>query len=185
MNNIPMANQAGADPLAELRDIHLPDAIGWWPLAPGWWMLLALILIMIVALFFYLRWRDMQKNRPVLFSSQHVMQAALLELTAIEQTYAAHDSPSDQAVRQSVADISQLLRRCAIQLGRLHNEPNAIAGLTGDAWLNWLDGRWDRDDFIQGTGRILIDAPYRNDFSHTAELNKLFTLSRTWLEQQS
>ncbi len=20
-----------------LRDLHLPDAVGWWPLAPGWW----------------------------------------------------------------------------------------------------------------------------------------------------
>jgi len=185
MNNVPMGNTAGTDPLAELRDIHLPDAIGWWPLAPGWWMLLALLLIVIATLFFYLRWRDIQKNRPVIFSTQQVMQAALHELSVIEQAYATHDTPSDQAARESVADISQLLRRSAVQLGRLNNEPNAIAGLTGDAWLNWLDGRWDRDDFIQGTGRILIDAPYRNDFSHTAELNELFTLTRAWLEQQS
>ena len=24
-----------------LRDLHLPDAIGWWPLAPGWWGVIA------------------------------------------------------------------------------------------------------------------------------------------------
>jgi len=185
MNNVPMANGAGADRLAELRDIHLPEAIGWWPLAPGWWMLFALVLIVIAALFFYLRWRDMQKNKPAIFSTQQVMQAALYELTAIEQAYAELDISSDQAARRSVAAISQLLRRCAVELGRLKNEPNAVAGLTGDAWLNWLDGHWDRDDFTQGPGRILIDAPYRNDFSHTAELNELFTLSRTWLGQQS
>jgi len=33
------------DPLANLRDIHLPEAISWWPLAPGWWILIALLSI--------------------------------------------------------------------------------------------------------------------------------------------
>ena len=28
------------NPLDQLRDIHLPEAIGWWPLAPGWWILI-------------------------------------------------------------------------------------------------------------------------------------------------
>ena len=26
-----------------LRDLHLPDPIGWWPLAPGWWFVLVLV----------------------------------------------------------------------------------------------------------------------------------------------
>ena len=30
------------DPLANLRDIHLPEAISWWPMAPGWWFLMIL-----------------------------------------------------------------------------------------------------------------------------------------------
>ena len=28
-----------------IRDLHLPDAIGWWPLAPGWWLVIVLIAV--------------------------------------------------------------------------------------------------------------------------------------------
>ncbi|MDH3546898.1 MAG: DUF4381 domain-containing protein, partial [Gammaproteobacteria bacterium] len=33
-----------------LRDLHLPAEIGWWPLAPGWWLVITLALIGIVLL---------------------------------------------------------------------------------------------------------------------------------------
>ena len=28
-----------------LRALHLPDAIGWWPLAPGWWVVIGLAVL--------------------------------------------------------------------------------------------------------------------------------------------
>ncbi|MDA7785401.1 DUF4381 domain-containing protein, partial [Pseudomonadales bacterium] len=33
------------DPLAQLRDIRLPVEPDWWPLAFGWWIVAALILV--------------------------------------------------------------------------------------------------------------------------------------------
>ncbi|WP_394174929.1 DUF4381 domain-containing protein [Thalassotalea litorea] len=44
------------DPLAELKDIHLPDAISIWPLAPGWWIIIAIIIGLIV--YVANRWRQ-------------------------------------------------------------------------------------------------------------------------------
>jgi len=169
-----------ADPLAELHDIHLPEAIGWWPLAPGWYLLLIIVLLFIAATYYFWRWRKMQKHQPIVFSNQDVIQAAMLELDSIEQ--------SDADNRQRLADISQLLRRCALQLTRLNHVASTadydVAGLTGKAWFSWLDSRWQRDDFRQGAGRLLIDAPYRNAGIEDADVFELCCISRAWLKSQ-
>ncbi len=36
------------DPLAQLKDIHLPEQVHQYPIAPGWWILLLLTLVVIV-----------------------------------------------------------------------------------------------------------------------------------------
>ena len=44
--------------LSQLRDIHLPAAVSWWPPAPGWWGVLVLVLIAAgLAYVFYARRR--------------------------------------------------------------------------------------------------------------------------------
>lgn len=53
--SVPAAAQANG-PL--LRDIHLPPAPSWWPLAPGWWGLLVLVLLAVgVAIWWWRRQR--------------------------------------------------------------------------------------------------------------------------------
>ena len=34
-----------------LRDIHLPEPISWWPIAPGWWIIIASLFLFIVVIF--------------------------------------------------------------------------------------------------------------------------------------
>ena len=49
------------DPLAALRDITAPEAISWWPLAPGWWLLILLALAAFALLAERL-WRHYRSN---------------------------------------------------------------------------------------------------------------------------
>lgn len=53
MNNQMPQAQGQPDPLAQLRDIHLPEPISWWPPAPGWWLL---VIIILALLFFTIGW---------------------------------------------------------------------------------------------------------------------------------
>ncbi len=126
-----------------LRDIHLPEPVGWWPPAPGWWLLLGLALAGAAA-WAWLAWRRRTRVR----------RAALAEWKRIEETYAA-----DGDVARLARDLSILMRRAAVTA----DERPRVAGLTGEAWLAWLDQGLDGRPFSQGPGRCLAEAPYRPD----------------------
>ena len=44
-----------------------------------------------------------------------------------------------------------------------------IAGLTGEAWLEWLDRDLSHPQFVAGPGRKLIELPYRSPDSGTVD----------------
>jgi len=134
----------------QLRDLHLPDPVGWWPLAPGWWFLL-LLLAAAIAYGLLALYRQWQFNAPRRF--------ALRELTRYEAAYLEHRNPVTLG-RQ----LSELLRR-----GMLAYAPrDEIAGLTGEAWLVWLDRDMPLPYFHTEGGKSLLQLPYRDpqgDFS--------------------
>lgn len=145
------------EPLS-LRDIHLPDPISWWPPAIGWWLLLALAILIVVGLVWLIRrWR---RVTPI--------KLALRELDALATDSTA--SPADQLRR-----LSMLLRRVALSLYPRHE----VAGLTGEDWLRWLDHTLSEPRFSQGAGRALIDAPYRP--TPPEAIDDLVALTRDWL----
>ena len=133
-----------------LRDLHLPEAVGWWPLAPGWWVLLGLLAVALG----YLAWRW---YRAWVFNAPR--RYALRELARIEAEYLEHRDPVVLGKQ-----LSELLRR-----GMLAYAPREeVAGLTGEAWLKWLDGGMSVPYFHTEGGRSLLTLPYRDprgDFS--------------------
>ena len=117
-----------------LRDVHLPAAPGVWPPAPGWWLLLG-VLLLGLAVFVALRLRRRHRRRRW----QSLFDAAL----------AAASAPAARVGRAS-----DLLRRAARRC-----DPSA-ARLQGEAWLRFLDGEQGRA-FSEGPGRLLLDGGYR------------------------
>ena len=152
------------DPQAlELRDIHLPDPVSWWPPALGWWMAL-LVTLLFVILFFWLRkhWLEKKRSAKVL---------ARQELELIQKQYQQH---SDQL--QLVEDLSVLLRRTCLSVFPREDS----AGLTGEKWLKFLDDVMNDQHFSQGAGESLITAPYEKD--PKIDTDELFSLCKDWIE---
>ena len=134
-----------------LRDLHLPAEIGWWPLAPGWWLLLAIAVAGLGWQLYRLfrRWRANRARR-----------AALRQLDRIARDFAqTNDLPG--LGRQ----LSELLRRALLAYA-----PRAeVAGLTGERWLSWLDRGLETPLFVSGPGRPIHSLPYRNPAPEQAE----------------
>ena len=127
-----------------LRGLHLPDAIGWWPLAPGWWLLIVLLVLGLGLLV-----RNALQRRSRSAARRH----ALRQLDQYTRAFVEHGNAITLGT-----EVSELLRRAMLAYA-----PRAdVAGLTGEAWLAWLDRDLAEPLFLKGAGRTLLDLPYRN-----------------------
>lgn len=133
------------NPLANLRDIHLPEQISWWPIAPGWWLLIILSFILIIWFGYKLRQRHQFRK------TYRYCQA---ELETIDQVY---QNTTD--ARAMLSEYSQLLRRLLIlRLGRQH-----VASQTGKELLATLEEYALTEKLTEEHKALLIDGPYRKD----------------------
>ena len=160
-----------------LRDIHLPENVGWWPPAPGWWLLPALAVLALAAAWYARRLYRRRRYSAVNMAKQ--------ELAGIRARYNI-DGDAVQCVRA----VSALLRRVSISLF-----PRAAsAGLTGADWLALLRS----GNIQQKTGKeepaggviledihtLLLEAPYRRQVA-AAEVESLLGFCADWLDQWS
>ena len=163
----PLANAASnaANSEIAIKDIHLPEAISWWPLAMGWWFLLALIILVTVGMVF---WLKNSKQRLQKKSQMSLRKQVMSELVTIQKIEDDH---------LFVERLSGLLKRVAItQYGQ------KVAGLSGQQWLEFMDKHWELTSFSQGVGRVLIDLPYQKDPQPDRHL--LLRICKNWLENQ-
>ena len=128
-----------SDWLAQLAPEHAPPAAGWWPLAPGWWMVLGLIVVIAVGFVCWRRWwRDPHAD---------ARRAALRELQHIR----ASDDDGPVVARA----IENLMRRFAMAVfGR-----ERVSRLAGSSWLGFVSGEANAP---ASAGESLLAAAFGN-----------------------
>lgn len=148
-----------SNPLAELKDIHLPTEVPLFPLAVGWYLLLTLIIILAIAFVWY---RQRQKKH-----AQYIR--------AIEQLF--DDLEANQANlidAEIIANASILLKRVAATKFPAQS-PEYLAGLE---WLEFLDKTGKTNDFTNGHGKYLMNIYQLQTLTHRDEF---FDILRKWL----
>lgn len=144
---------------SELRDIHLPEPVSWWPPAPGWWLAMVVTAAVVALVWSVYRWHRQSRWR----------RGALAAL--------AQASASSPDVLPG--HISILLRRIAISRFPRHE----VAGLTGEDWLAFLDRTLDDGQaFRSGAGRVLTYGPYRRPEA-PMDSSELIALCERWIRQ--
>ncbi len=150
----------------QLQDIHLPESASFWPLAAGWWILLAIIISIATWLIIKAIKRAKKKRHQ---------RKVLAKFKVLEKKLKANPNNA------TVAEINTLLRQLAIT----YFPRSEIASLTGGDWLHFLDESGGTHGFSRGAGRILIEAPYQSDIhsNHHIEnlnLNEFIPLIQGW-----
>ncbi|HTF95237.1 MAG TPA: DUF4381 domain-containing protein [Cellvibrio sp.] len=160
--------QPTQSPLDQLADIHLPDAVSWWPLAPGWWALLALLVVAVIA-FAVWRYKNRQNSYRLLAQQQ------------LDIIYKNYQGTGNAAA--FLHEISVLLRRVALTA-----HPTSFnASIKGQAWLDWLDRVCPADKknqqslFNSTCGEQLLTASYQKN--PAIDATALYHLCGYWLAQ--
>ncbi len=149
--------------LNQLHDIHLPDPLGIWPLAPGWLVLITVVIASLVAIIGW-GWYWHRHGK--------VKRAALRMLAEYEATYR-----NTSATQSTTAAINELLKRVALA----YFPRERVANLYGRDWLLFLNQTSKQLDFLSTEDALLV-WPYQAGQGH--DLQRLFYLAREWIKQR-
>lgn len=158
------------DPLSQLRDIHLPDPISWWPLAPGWWLVALLFVTAVVGLIHLIR------SRRRANSYRRVANKAL------QRNWQQLQSDDDKL--HYLQALLELLRRCTLTLPQ---QARTSSKLTGNDWLSYLDrctppSSTNELRFCSPLGKLLLSEPYRQSPEVSDEqIKQLHDLCLSWI----
>lgn len=152
--------------LDRLHDIVAPPPVPWWPPAPGWYWVLGLLVVLLVAFAIH---------RLVLWQRNRYRREALAELARQEP---AIFDPERRAA--GLAALGELLKRAALSAWPRRE----VASLTGADWAAFLDRTCGSAEFSKKHGAILERASYDPRTAAALDessLRELIALVRHWL----
>ena len=149
------------DPLANLHPLRQPDLIGWWPLAPGWWLLLLAAILCLASLIFVLL-RRYRRNA--------YRRRALIQLQRLHTDYAARREYS-----QYLSELNTLLKSVALVA-----YPRAdIAASHGEAWRAFLNTSLPREEHFESA---FNDAVYQKTCPEL-DVQQLHRSAQHWIKR--
>lgn len=131
------ANPEQAQLLEQLRDVHLPNDVSWWPLAPGWWIIIGLVTIIAILLIV----KAYLKKRHYRFARY-----AIAELEQLKHS----TEPRWLAKSQNI------MRR----LGLCYVDEAELGQLSQTEWLDFLK-QTNRQSLSVETINAFVDLPYK------------------------
>ena len=149
-----------------IDEIILPDAVSWWPTAPGWKVLA--IIIVILLLFICVRWmKRWWRNR--------YRREALRQLMQVQQH-------AGKQLQEVVAVLPYYLKVTALQAYPRQD----VASLSGEHWLAFLDKQYSGAVFSDGIGRKLLAVAYLPQEQwqlSERDSEALISMSRLWISK--
>lgn len=146
-----------------IDEIILPDAISWWPSAPGWkalGVIFSLLLVVLVIRSANRWWRNRYRRE------------ALRQLDLIQQ--------KGGSSLQVVALLPHYIKVTALKTYPRH----LVASLSGNDWLAFLDTHYSGPVFSKGVGRKLLSVAYLPQERwrlNDKESKMLIKMTRRWI----
>jgi hypothetical protein len=130
----------------QLRDVHSPDPIGWWPLAVGWWILIGLLIAVLVGATWWLVKRARRER---------YRKTAVSELVKHFRNW-----QQSQHTDRYLQNTSAVLRRIILHI---NDDPN-LTTVSGNAWVNILE-QHSGVPFTTATKTALAESIYRTNIA--------------------
>ncbi len=153
--------------LAQLADIHLPQPVGMWPPAPGWWILALLVLVLaVLGARWYLRYGRLRK----------VCNHALAELDlCLARLTAATVEDSDVAKLRYINEVNTVLRRVAL----VHFPLATSASIDGNAWVDFVRQKGESSAMTDEIAAALSDGRFQKQCE--VDVAALDNFGRRWI----
>lgn len=152
--------------ISSLEPIITPEPVSFWPPAPGWYILAALVL----SLLMYVIFRAIKQ-----YQKNEYRRLALKELASISLPV-----NSEQFV-EAITTLNVLMKRTA--LAGFPRE--RVASLSGMAWLIFLEATYPSGNFKQPPGKLLAEIGYVSEKYHklqNQDWQELIYICEKWIK---